>query len=260
MSTNLNNTVPAALSGYTNVSFQTDGSGNVSACVPASTPNPMSPDTYPSPENAANDEFDGSVLDTAGTRFAGATPWAWVNQGSASATLINGYLNLYEPNDTSAGVRGISQPIASGSAWKYRIKLRGFRGDTSEFLVTGMFLTDGTKCQAWSRFCDGSDNKYLKVGNYNNVSGSYAGDAYTVGSPYSTLNDPNELPFMYFEIELAGGNLYFRYSLDGTVFVQSYTCAVGSWLSTITQIGLNITCVSGSTGITSIVDWFRRIS
>ena len=34
MSTNLNNTVPAALSGYTNVSFQTDGSGNVSACVP----------------------------------------------------------------------------------------------------------------------------------------------------------------------------------------------------------------------------------
>jgi len=34
MSTNLNNAVPSAPAGYTNVSWQQDGAGNVSACVP----------------------------------------------------------------------------------------------------------------------------------------------------------------------------------------------------------------------------------
>jgi|SRR5208282_2032220 len=36
MSTNLNNTVPAAPAGSTNVDFQTDGSGNISGYVPTS--------------------------------------------------------------------------------------------------------------------------------------------------------------------------------------------------------------------------------
>jgi len=36
MSTNWNNTTPAALSGYTNVTFQNDASGNMSACLPTS--------------------------------------------------------------------------------------------------------------------------------------------------------------------------------------------------------------------------------
>jgi hypothetical protein len=73
----------------------------------------VTPDTHGAgvPAFLANDEFEGASLDVGGTRFAGATSWAWVNQVSATASLNNGACAFVsELNGTLLGGTGLKCP------------------------------------------------------------------------------------------------------------------------------------------------------
>src|SRR4029077_20118329 len=84
------------------------------------------PDSHPVSPMDADDEFEGTVLDTAGTRRAGATPGAWVNQNGASIAFSQGAMMLTEHLNSSEDVNFIAQAITtSSSAWRYRAKISG---------------------------------------------------------------------------------------------------------------------------------------
>ena len=267
---NLSNSTPAVPSGAgnQNVKWQNDASTppNISAYT---TNTPISPDSYPNPPNAANDEFDtGSSIDLAGTRFSGATPWSWLNQpATAAALLSNGYLQLFNPN---AGANWnwslLSQPQV-GAAWEYQCKTRNGLTSTAAgvYGLTGLFIYN-------------SGNGHIVLFNiiwYNGGPYSMAVFEYSsIGPPavyVATVNTQtnifaqlgfNEVPFIYLSPILASGTRTFRYSLDGVTWTPyPSTLALATYPGAVTHVGLvSGVFTSGAQTNTTVFDWFRRIS
>jgi hypothetical protein len=260
---NLSNSTPAVPSGAgnQNVKWQNDSSTppNISSYV---TMTPLSPDTYPVPPNAANDEFDGSVFDTAGTRFAGATPWVWLNQPSgATATLASGYLNLNALNSGTFNATAIAQAQA-GAAWEYQMKYTCRASGFSSYNDTGMivynsgnghYVSIGILSNAGS-----ATTRFIQVDEWSSFTNSVSQPAVT--SNIVTGNQWYEIPFYYFSVVLSGGNVAYRYSNDGVVFYTLYTLALATYPGAVTHIGMYCGPSTNTDTLSILVDWFRRIS
>ena len=211
------------------------------------------PDDQPTSPNAADDEFDGSSLDTAGTRRTGATPWAWVNQGTATATVQYGSLGLYTPANSGDQIRLVLQAVPSGT-WTFEGKFRGFRWLAVNYATFGLALRESAT----------SKLELLSIGWNNNYGISH--DRFTNNTTFSatpTRHTPNGTmeAVHYFRASRNGSNqLLFEYSYDRlTWFTLTSAWAQNTFFTTAPdQIGVFIDSNNASSAASGAVDWWRR--
>lgn len=229
-------------------------SGGVGAAVPPWVSD--HPDTEPGSPNAADDEFGGTgypsetSLDTAGTRFASATPWAWRNQGGATATLTAGVVVLVAPSGTT-NLRIIEQALPAGTTWKYRAKIC-------------VYAPFGNFWQAGVTVIESGTTKFEQL--VSSESGLIRVDRYSAVTTYgSTPATFASITFyqrqIYIEIERNGSNIFYRFSPTGfsNTFQLLYTSS-GYWTSAPDKIGLMATSNGNGADVTLSCEWFRRIA
>lgn len=215
---------------------------------------PVSPDSYPASPNAADDEFDGASLDTAGTRRSGATAWTWVNQGAATASLAQGAVKLNGPAGSTDNLRLITQPV-SGSAWKYRAKFSTISGGATPIPFWGIAARNSVsgKILSFHRLFNGG---FKIEGNRWNSPSSYS------STPYTTADAPAgaQQPF-YMEMELSSGFIALRWSHSGHdgSFIQFGAEDASFFLGGADQIGLFVATTNGQDAF-AMIDWFRKVA
>jgi hypothetical protein len=233
--------------------------------TPAIAPFNVTPDTHTNtPTFLSNDEFEEATLDTGGTRFAGALPWTWANQGGASASLSNGCLHFLSDINPGGGraPRYILQALPSGAtAWRYRSKMasywNGGAGNVASALA--VFESATTKTLVFNTFTSGgafylADYTYPS---FTSVAGINSG-GYSIVDPFTT-----ESGWRYFEVELAAAYIIFRLSLNGEdgTFKQYDSLAVSSYFTTgPDMVGMSVECCGSTVPTLMNIDWFRRIA
>lgn len=231
--------------------FSGGGSGGGSA--------PLSADSTPAAPNAMDDEFDvGASIDLTGARRSGATAWAWVNQGAATALQGQGHVVINAPASAGANLRGIEQPI-SGTAWRVRAKLSAWFGPSGQDFLIGMFVRNSANSRLFS-FQKRTDPapKLSSIRWTTPTSGVTTVQTVDAFSPTPSRN--SRVP-MYLELELAAGVLTLRYSDTGVngTFEDFGTELVSSHLLAISHIGL-YSYAPPPAGAWGCWDWFRRLA
>jgi hypothetical protein len=221
--------------------------------------NPDSPPTLP---DATDDEFAvGTTLDTTGSRFSGATAWAWRNQGGATALYKDGAVVLAGPGGTSTNLRVIELPV-SGSVWVYRAKLRDFiTTNTADFSLGGMCVVNNTSGRVISiHEVMHTGTRKLECNRWNSAT-SYNSTAAGPTDIYAATARTTHEP-LYMEIENDGTNIYFRYSDSGVTgtFITFRTEPLATFITSVDKVGLLVNNDTGSNAPTLITDWFRKIT
>lgn len=204
-------------------------------------------DEPPASPNAVDDEFNGAALDA---------KWSWFNQSSATQTFGSNAITLALPAASGDNVRGIVQS-ETGSAWKYRAKVAVTPETTTgaDYMGGGITIrnSSGPKnviygavhAGGWKMYTDRrSDTAYV---------GSISSVALTDYAPRPEV-------WLYLEVELLSGTLYFRFSLNGVVWRPVTSHAVSTYLSSITHVGLFGFINNASQGIRTTCDWFRKVA
>lgn len=162
----------------------------------------------------ANDNFQGASLDTAGTRFSGATAWAWVNQGGATATLNANAkrLELKAPSSASANLRLILQAVPSGT-WKYRIRGAYVNASLGASTYVGLALRDSGSGKVETFGLGVSGGNIIWAANWSSATAFNA--TRTTVNPGSPVDWP-----AFLEIENDGTNYILRYGKDELNMIQ----------------------------------------
>lgn len=186
--------------------------------------------------DALNDNFrlDAS-LDTTGARFSGASAWSWVNQGSATATIVRKRLHLAIPAATGGvnSFRIIKQTLPSGS-WIYRAKLYRFSTATSSTDSVGMCLRESGTGKLVIIQTGLSGSFLVWCARWNSPTSFNA----TVGGTETVPQDKFLAP-VWFEIEKDGSNYYFRFSFNDVYYWERYSEAHAAFFTTAAdEIGL----------------------
>lgn len=211
--------------------------------APALAPYNVTPDTRGplAPAFSANDWFDEPTLDTGGTRFAGATAWTWVNQGTATAVLDTGALVLKGQNVGGISHNMIRQPV-HGATWAYQCSMSAFNvGGASE---AGMCVFNGNAFLTFNIYNSSGTPGYL-IQNFTNAT-TYGGTTYVNSGVV-----PGGGSFMskgYLQIKYDGTNIVMSFSVSGNAgtWFQVFTTTPGAFLGGApTHIGLGI----DSTGV-----------
>lgn len=205
LSTNFNNSVPAAPPGYTNVTWQTDGNGNDSACVPT----PILTDL----NTLITSLIPGDVLVWNGSDWVNATPPSAELEVNGTPNTVQSLLNLIAGSNitlTDNGMGGVTIASTGGgsgslillethaasssaqldftslsSAYdEYMIEVVGLNGSANGFAFLVQLSTDGG-----STF-DSTDANYIGGSHYTQMDGGASGDNHANGSvPGAYLSD-----------------------------------------------------------------------
>ena len=161
--------------------------------------------------DAANDNFSGGSLDTTGARFSGANAWAWVNQGTATATLNRDKCELTVPASTG-GWRMIVQDVPASTPWLIRAWVGWPLALVNSTKKGAMVLYDsvGGKIESWGYGI--SPSGIIWAARWNSVS--------SFNSSRATVTQLlNYLVPVYFEIENDGTNYILRYGMSESSMV-----------------------------------------
>lgn len=225
----------------------------------------VTPDTHPVSANNADDEFEvGSVIDTSGSRFSGATPWAWRNQGASTATLSDGHLIFTGVAQTSSNLRILEQS-ASGSTWKYRTKLTSVRIGQTKFSGCGLCVVNSSSGKVIAFYkiystVSGTDCWTISGDKWNSVT-SY-GSSLATGFRYDDSSGRAAKGWTYLEIEQTSTQLIFRFSDSGVsgTFSDFATENLATFITSVDKIGLIAHNDTGSNQPIGIYDWFRKVA
>lgn len=226
-------------------------------------PVPQSPDTYPPVPAPANDEFDSvnfnePVLDTVGDRFAGALPWAWINQGGAAAAISKGSLILSVPATLAFELRGVVQAAPVGP-WIYRASVRGLNAQPLDYSTVGVFVMNAADEILTGQFGRGAT--YYNCG-VQQCTDPQTPTVYTAAGPNIIIDLGSIAPTisypMYLEVENDGTSLIFRASTSGNdgVFSVLNTIDLAGTIGAIDRIGLFLESRNDNPA-SAAFDWFR---
>jgi hypothetical protein len=203
-----------------------------------------------------NDEFEfGTSIDLTGARYAGATPWSWVNQGTAAALIAEGSLVLTGQNASGTSHNLLTQPVSAAS-WEYTCKLSGTNiGATSEF---GMIVGNSAGAFLTFNIYPSSGVEFL-IQNFSSPT-AYGGTTYL-----SSGNVPGAGGVMsegYMQLLFDGTTIFFNFSPSGIPgsFETVFSTLAATFLGGApTIVGLNINSTgTGAGALIGVFDWFRR--
>lgn len=216
------------------------------------------PDYNQSAANNEDDEFeyDAPGIDTTGARRAGATSWAWLNQGSATGLIKRGCFQLSMGTEATGQLRGVEQTLP-GTNYRYEAKISQSNFMTS-IIKTGMFLRRA------------SDNRSILFGRHRLATGNigwmvaqntnlttFSTNQYSVDNALTGIGA--QFPWgawNYFAIQWDGSQLHYELSGDGLIWVRLYS---GANLSpNYDRVGLGVWNGNSFSTVALVCDWFRR--
>lgn len=222
--------------------------------------NNVTPETHPSTAAAADDEFEaGTSIDTTGGRRTGATPWSWVNRGTATAIVSQGALVFTAPASSSEAPRLLTQPLPAGSGATYRCKMLDLVSASADSSYAGLAFYDATEGKAISVGVHALATGWqLEVDKWPDfVTAPTA--AYTSGV-YPTTGRVAHQP-IWLEITTDGTTLRFLVSdsgVDGT-FEEVFSETISTYLPTVSHVALLVD-TSNSVPALAVYDLFRQIA
>lgn len=207
------------------------------------------------PTFVANDDFEqanGTAIDTAGTRFAGATAWAWGNQGTSTATQ-SGDGSLVFTAQADGNGHGVMQAV--GSVWKYRSRYAFTNPTASAGDNCGLFVYNSANTHSvWvGPYANNSSILQIKWNSFTSFN-STTFNAMPHGFTYSQLQEPR-----WYEIRSDGTTITWALSASGAEgsFIDITTEAIATFLSAVTHVGM-ATSTNSSPASFVTCDLFRR--
>lgn len=229
----------------------------------------ITPDTHPATANPANDEFEvGSVLDTTGARFSGATAWTLHNPTPTTAmttvaggAIVFGGANQGINNETVA-VQAINTPASS---WEFRAKQLGVSSGSTGLganqpTIGGFFVGIGSTGQGYYFFRYTGQPTWVYITTQVNYAAT-GGTLNVIGANCQGLTNLGDFfsQAMYYRVSFNASTtkLTFFISFDGILWVDVFDTTIGSAYVTPDSVGL---CVCSNTNDAQQVawDWFRR--
>jgi hypothetical protein len=197
-----------------------------------------------------NDEFEyGSILDTTGARYSGATPWVVASSGATQAVTSG---NFYATSTATSGGLFAKQAIAAGSSWQYVVKT--FPSLTGGVEGVCLTLYNSANTNALSLFNYSPGTVYVQRETINASTG-----VYTVVSNQANVAVQQNV-WIYLRVRYDGTSVYFGWCYSGLGYNEYYTETVASFLGAITHVGVG-TPSDGSSGHASgLCDYFRRVA
>lgn len=230
----------------------------------SSEPFNVTPDTHGSIPTGVglgpNDEFEtGATIDTAGTRYSGATPWAWLSQGAATASIgSQGALVLTGATDGLP--HSVIQPVPGTTPYTYTMKFSQWASSVGSGTAPAMILYNSTsqKLYLFSLNSSGDGSVVYAFTNPTTFSATAAGPITTVG--IVNLSSSNIQNWWYYRVTNNGTNLIFQASITGVEgsYVTQFTLALSAFISSVSHIG--VVHNNNVAGAICVFDWFRRTS
>lgn len=230
----------------------------------SSNPFNVTPDTHTStPTFVENDEFEiGGSIDTAGTRFSGATAWTIQNSGGVGTNSVQlGALIAASNKATTDTPLYFTQPIAAtGAAWDYRCKgyaLPLFTSGTQRQAVWVGTLSTG-KGYVFGRLFT-APNPTIYINEYSNFNTGIASLINVVEGSVALAGSIALIPDIYFRIKFDGAStITFMYSFDGLIWRTTTTVNTATFLGAAAT-GWGIVADGGANPADSVsFDWARR--
>jgi hypothetical protein len=204
-----------------------------------------SPDVNPSSAGSIDYECDEAT-------FNNGSVWTWTNQGSATATNLNGWCILVDPSHSSHSWKILTQPKPSGN-WTVVAKFTGdmYPLGSSQHSV-GLCVRDSSSSKFTTfQLLDTSGAITLELDNWTNAT-TYSATA-TSGGFTPTLP-------LWFKLADDGTNFVWSYSRDGNAYTQYASVGRTSFLAAPDQVGVCWETTNSSVATTMTVDYFRRIN
>lgn len=217
----------------------------------------QSPDDIPDQTgiNAWDDEFEGTSLDTAGTRRSGAKAWTWYNQGSTTTDQNRGRQVLTFPGSISDNDAGVLQE-APTAPWVFRAKCQIVRADsTGNYGRAGIVAYNSSNNHQQSAVVAALNTGTQLTGYY--ADDFTASHVQNSGTPWSLF-----VP-AYLEIEDDGTDLHMRTSgsgVDGTFLTIHTDSGYTSLGAAPTHVGLTVGVSVNNYALAASFEWWRRIS
>ncbi len=229
------------------------GGGGIPSCGSPSGINGW--DVIPCSAGSFDDEFEGSVSGS----------WTQVNFGTSSATAINGSL-VFIPQDTNNAFsfRQLEQPVPVSTPWTITAKMTLV--DTASTGLShrrvGIYVSDGTKLDVLWIHQNNSNPPVLSIDTdqeANNTSGPNNTASLTIAGITTNGFLASDYGWAkYFRLQNDGTNLNFYWSNDNQTYVLIHTELKGSFLGTITKLGIAVDASQLTAKIVGRFEWFRR--
>ena len=270
---------------YTSANITVNAQGQITAAANGSTaaqPFNITPDSHGTIPTGVgvgpNDEFEaGTSIDTAGTRYSGASAWSPLNVGSGATAITNsvtnGSLLLQVGATASAGIQGFTQPITPGATYTAKVSALGVSSGSSITFAVGIVLSEGGVKSVLHavEFVGAISTQDFTVQAY----------ATPTSSPTNINNQGITPPFLedsalpvvptgYFQavyLQVTVGSTitcsWSRSGFPGTFSVFTSFAATAHFTVAPTLVGVCVaptsyTLVAGAAPSTGIFDWFRR--
>ncbi len=176
--------------------------------------------------------------------------FTWLNQGTATATqtVANQAISLATNNSSQVSILYISAPA---TPYRVRARMVGYpKAGANSTQFGGIGFYDGTKLTSMGSFGNSASMIIAHIATITTGSGAWGGGVTNSGGASFML-----MPPAWVQIRNDGTTLYYDMSVDGQNFTNMFSEAIGTYISSPTNIWWGGAGVSGLGGVVSLLNW-----